>query len=63
VHEIKELILEVLIFLYRISLLFLSEDGVSPFFWLANKIEEIIEKQKNERVRRNLYFYLIFILI
>ena len=49
--------MEVLIFLYRISVRFLSEDGVSPYFYLANKIEEIIDKQRNEKVRRNLVFY------
>lgn len=54
VHEIKELIMEVLIFLYRISVRFLSEDGVSPFFWLANKIEEIIDKQRNEKDMKQL---------
>lgn len=50
VHEIKELILETLILLYRISSKLLSEDSVSPFFWLANKITEIIEKHQKDGV-------------
>ena len=50
VHEIKEVLIEILIIIGRLSTNFMSEGGISPFFWLANKITEIINKQQADGV-------------
>ncbi len=49
-HEIKELILESLLFTWSIISRFLSEEQVGPFFWLTQKVSDIIEQNQLEKV-------------
>jgi hypothetical protein len=37
----------------------MSDGGISPFFWLANKITEIINKQQADGLKKRNYLQLL----
>ena len=59
IHEVKELVVDCLIVFYKAFARFLNDDQVSPFFWLSQKIQEIIDLHQSEPVMSH-YFYEVY---